>query len=683
MYQELHQNIILYKKDLVPAIFSDENYSTMSRRQYYKVAKGRNGTGYIFVHSITRPDIIAKIEAKFGKIPPKPIEEKEILQISGSAQSYYSCIEGLSLSQIEKYTVKFSIFQALDRKSEEIKAHYSRFNQRITKIKLHEELLKHYNELAYENGLEVMTSDRFIERYYIEKYVKKGRGYDCVLHKNIGNQVARKVFDREELFINRLFARFRPYKPNKAEIDEYYQGFKAGTIEVINIETGECYSPDEFPNLSTSTIYNYISTWENYVATTAIRSGDRQKLMAATKPYKTFDRVKYSGSIISVDDRQPPFFYDDKRNRVWFYNAVDIASEAIVCWVYGKDKKGLITEFYRQLVANFAEWNLNLPDEIECESSLNSSFKDSFLKQGSMFQNVTIHANNARAKACERFWERFRYEIEKKRYGWIARFFAKSEANQMTADQAKKIPILDYDEIVENCIQDIENWNNAEHSQAKGKTRWEVFLENQNPTLQPTRYINFTRDLGRMAKSSCNAGIIRFDNDKYLIAKDGKIATSDTLLNIMSKVEGKNIEIYSLNDNDGGILKAYAYIGDVMVCEIMKQPSIGSRAKCEKTEEDLKNDLIVNKYITTITAYQQRRANELREEKLLIIDNRQKILNNKFQVRKNNISTVFNSKLNEINVLETKIENESEKDYCRQQNKDWRNLATDLAMEQI
>ena len=75
---------------------------------------------------------------------------------------------------------------------------------------------------------------------------------------------------------------------------------------------------------------------------------------------------------------------------------IDLGNEAFTCWVYGTSKEGIITDFYRQMVRNYAEWNLILPAELESEMSLNSSFVDTFLKEGNMFQYVRIEATQTR-----------------------------------------------------------------------------------------------------------------------------------------------------------------------------------------------------------------------------------------------------------------------------------------------
>ncbi|MDB5284057.1 MAG: hypothetical protein JWO06_3132, partial [Bacteroidota bacterium] len=79
-------------------------------------------------------------------------------------------------------------------------------------------------------------------------------------------------------------------------------------------------------------------------------------------PYGSMERPAYAGSIISVDDRQPPFKWGEGAgNRMWFYMAQDLGSTAFTTWVYCDTKEVIIFLFYRQMFRNYAAWGLSLP----------------------------------------------------------------------------------------------------------------------------------------------------------------------------------------------------------------------------------------------------------------------------------------------------------------------------------
>ena len=452
----------------------------------------------------------------------------------------------------------------------------------------------------------------------------KRDGYASLIHKGHGQTNALKVDDFHLELLNNMFTGL-DHKPTYAEVAQTYEGFLNGYVEVINEATGEIYKPKDFKSLSVATVWNHLSKWENKIGNYLSRSGDRQRYMALFKPYHKLLQPQFAGSIISIDDRQPVFEYENGK-RLWFYNAIDLGSEAFTCWVYGKEKAGIILEFYRQMVRNYAMWGLSLPAELEGEMNLNASFKDTFLQEGNMFQYVRIEANNARGKRIEQYYRPLRYNYEKKREGWLARPFALSESNQARTDKKQIIP---FEDIVKGCLADIQTWNNTEHSKIKGMSRWDVFLSMQNPNLRPINYHGILPYLGFKEKSSVNAGIIRFRSDKFLLGMDGVICTGDKLIAMMQQVEGKDVDIFYLDDNFGSILKAHIYIDNRFVCEAVPQPGY-NRARIEQTKEDLLNRELMSKYTNTIESFGRRQKNEL--HKLTIIDNRPVTTGNSFQL---------------------------------------------------
>ncbi|TWP23497.1 hypothetical protein ETU10_07175 [Apibacter muscae] len=456
-----------------------------------------------------------------------------------------------------------------------------------------------------------------------------------------GKQNARIVTDETLTILNGLFANVK-HKPTPTEIYRYYDAFLNGYAEVYNEQTGELYNPKEFKKLSESTVRHYITKWENKIGTYRKRAGDRVRHMEQTKPHHQLQQPKYSGSLVSIDDRQPPFAYNGKK-RVWFYNAVDLASGCLIAWVYGKSKEGIIIEFYRQLVRNCAEWGVSIPDGLECESNLNSSFKDTFLKKGYMFQNVRIEPNNPRGKAIERYNGAFRYELEKQREGWIARPKAKSESNQSGTGKVLELP---YERIIDECLGDIETWNNMPSKQDSTLTRWEYFLQNQNPDLKPINWAGFMPFLGYKEKSSCSAGYIRLQGRKRAIAENGEILTGAGLIEKLKQIEGKELDIYWLDDNEGKVLKALVYYQGRFICEVMQMPTY-NKAVIEQTDADLEAKKLQDSYVMTVENFGKHQARALAP--INIIDNTPKTLNNKFQIRN---KTRIRPSTQEIKILE-------------------------------
>jgi hypothetical protein len=537
--------------------------------------------------------------------------------------------DSLSLDAQDKHIINASILQAV------LKLGIARRTERLNKAGS----LRGINTSLWEDAMsfielkELQTPDTFFctlprsYRSFIDDALKpfKAEGYKGIVKKYKSNKNALKVrSSKEEKLLNDLFGT-QKHKPTSTEIARQYEAFLNGYLEIVSNKTGEVYNPKDYNQIGTSTIANYLSRWENKIGNEAARSGDRQKLINKFSPHHSFERPEFAGSLYSIDDRNPPFEYE-KGKRMWFYNGIDLASEAFTCFVWGKTKEGIILDFYRQLVRNYHEWGFNLPDGLECESSLNSSYKNTFLRPGAMFQDVRIESNNARGKKIERYFGKLRYEIEKERVGWLARPFAKSESNQ--AGSARKT-IIPYDRLTQESLQDLQDWNNMPHALFPEMTRWEYFVENQNPDLKPTNYKAIIPHLGYKTETSCNAGIIKLQRGEYLLGNDESIASGEELLRLMRKTETKEIDIYWLDDNQGKVFKAFVFIGDQYICEAIQKPR-PNRASIERTPEQKKQMQLMDAYVRTIGAYQKLRKNEL--EPVSIINRAPRTLNNKFQI---------------------------------------------------
>ncbi len=369
----------------------------------------------------------------------------------------------------ERYIINASVMQAV------LKLEQARIAERINKRKscagvvesLRYDVESFQNHLRAKHKVEhtLPVSIRF--KSLLKEF--RDNGHIAIIKdpNGTGKQNARKVFEREEMILNGLFKN-QLHKPTPSEIARSYDTFLNGYAEVYNQDTGELFNPKEFPKLSKGCIISYINKWENKLSTHKARSGDRQVYLGNFKPHHQMDLPTLAGSIISIDDRQPPFVYNKQNDRVWFYLGVDIASQAFTTIVYGKTKEGIIVDFYRQMVRNYTEWGFCLPWELECESSLNSSFKDTLLRPGAMFQEVKIEANNARGKYIERMNGKLRYEVEKDALGWLARPTAKSEANQLSSAKKQIIP---YDILVNERMLELEQWNNSAHPEHKNLSR--------------------------------------------------------------------------------------------------------------------------------------------------------------------------------------------------------------------
>ena len=633
-YQFSHNEIAVELDELVPRFWNCLK-SLQSELYRYKekpfgikrLQVGGNGRK-LLINFDTLPTNIQEALGDPRKVN-HPLEP--FFEFDADAVRYYGKFKraGLALKpeEQEKYIINASVMQAV------IKLEQSRIQERI-KMRgslrgITETLI--YDVESFQNSLKVIhqvehtlpTSKRFkecLKQFKTESY------YSLIKDPNgTAKQNARKVDDRMEMLFNALFKN-QLHKPTPTEVARNYDAFLNGYAEVYNEDTGELYNPKDFKSLTPATIISYINKWENKISTYKSRSGDRQVYMGDFKPHHQMDLPTLAGSIISIDDRQPPFVYNSQGDRVWFYLGVDIASQCFTTFVYGKTKEGIIVDFYRQMVRNYTEWGFCLPYELECESSLNSSFKDTLLRPGAMFHEVKIEANNARGKYIERMNGKLRYEVEKSAFGWLARPKAKSEANQLSSAKKQIIP---YDILVNERLLELEQWNNSPHPENKDCSRWDYFAQNQNPNLKPTNWNAILPVIGYKTPTSCNGGYIKLQGKKRAIAEDGKILTGEALIQQMKIIEGKEFDVYWLDGNDGQVLKALVYLNDRLICEVMEMPRY-NRATIERTDADNEAIKLQSAYVASVDAFEKRQRNRI--ENIQIVDNTPIAINSNFKI---------------------------------------------------
>jgi hypothetical protein len=456
-----------------------------------------------------------------------------------------------------------------------------------------------------------------------EKASANGRqGYEAFIDSNFGNDNSKIVTDDVVDLLNNLF-RKQQHKPTPSEVADQYLAFKRGEMDMVINDSGEILNPDDYPEISHGTVLHWLRKWELKAPASAIRTGNRQLFIQEQIPSHKKYSPLYSGSKLSIDDRQPPFEYGPSQ-RAWFYMAQDLCSKAWTCWVHGKTKEELIQNFYRQLVRNYSEWGIKLPYELECEMSLNSQFQTTMLADGAMFGKVNMIANMARGKRIEREFRDMRYGDEREDEGWIARPFARSESyraapKKTDQDKPKFIP---YNTIIERSLGHIANWNNAEHPKHRGMSRWEVFMTMQHPSLQPINWRSILPHIGYSTRTSVNAGQALLQGGEWLMGNNGAVSTGPELINYLKAVNNKDIIMQWLDGNNGEVLQAHVCtIDGRFICEAIKKPGYNT-AVLEQTEEDNASITILSKYVATVTGFIN--ENKKKSEAVTVIDNRPK-----------------------------------------------------------
>lgn len=517
---------------------------------------------------------------------------------------------------IEKYKINAGVLEAL------VALETARINERL---KLGEKSLKgvtsslfadahSFNEYLfakYDYKHTLNSNERSFKRQFKAFKDAKNPLYTVIIDpEGKRRKNALKRDDKTNELLEALFGG-REHKPFASEVANEYSAFLAGYLEITNKTTGETYNPSEFKALDKRTVTLFLSKWESKIGTHAKRSGDRQKFYNKFIPYSDLDQPEYAGSGLSIDDRNPPFYYNEKKQRIYFYLGKDLASEAIIAWAYSKTKTGLMEQFYKNLLSNCHKWGVPVPDYLECERALNWGYRDNLLKSGNMFQNVHMIPNMARSKRIERdFWD-LRYKMERKQKGFVARPHARSEANQ-TKTAFEKIPVIPYEEQIPMHLKNIIKWNNMPNNQDKSMSRFDYFLKKQHPKLQATNYEAFIKFIGDKTETSCKLGQMKLQGKNWYIGNKSEIFTGDRLIQVLTQIEGKSIDVYSLEDDQGKIYKALVFSkkDGRFICEAQPKPR-GARTPIERTTQHKDAEQILAKYKTTVIRFMQDRASSV------------------------------------------------------------------------
>lgn len=414
---------------------------------------------------------------------------------------------------------------------------------------------------------------------------------------------AKKVKYREQELLLALITKLG-YRTTAKELHSYYERFRCGLVELA--VDGEILDPkDDYPELSLRTVQGFRNRFCVKSAVDAEMPEDRQKNITRYVPSQSYNRPQYSGSVVSVDDRQPPFLYrtaSGATQRAWFYLGIDLHSEVFLAAVDGRDKQGLIRKFYTQLVENSDHYfGGNMPAEIECESSLNSELvREGMLQDGVVFDHVTMHANNARAKRIERYFRDLRYGIERKVRGFKARHYGKTEMNRMMEKEAYVFE--SYDALVSQVYTGIDEWNRSAHSVDGDKTRLEILQANQAPNRRSPHWKEVLSYAGRRSVVTMRGGVWHFGQTRWLPGFGKEYALGDDLENILLKVWEKKVEVFYLKDaQTDEVKRAQAYVGGSYVCDLVHQDQV-QRAKVERGERDKVNQGRFFKYYQSLNA---------------------------------------------------------------------------------
>ncbi len=113
--------------------------------------------------------------------------------------------------------------------------------------------------------------------------------------------------------------------------------------------------------------------------------------------------------------------------------------------------------------------------------------------------------------------------------------------------------------------------------------------------------------LGNKTQTSCKRGVVKLQGMDCLLGDDGEIYFGERLIRLMELVEGRQLDVYWLDANDGTVIKALVYLrGETqLICELLPKPTY-SWSKIGRTPNDNANRELMSKYVNTIDGFMKK-----------------------------------------------------------------------------
>lgn len=576
-------------------IMTASNYKQLSARKRINVVRSGKGQGH---YALVAVDSIPTI---YRKMVDELYPGGDTVRLEGWITSNYETDQaavaffndraktGLDLTQekVKEYVVNASVLNTCIKlynrasASKKLMGEKYDWEKMATTIKTLKEKFGH-----------TLPASTMRFRKKVAEYKKFG--YACLISGKFGNQSARKVDHKTERLIVGIAC--LENQPWNTSVLEMYNMFVCGELEVYDVETGELFDPADFTDksgepkvLSESTITNYLNRPKNKLLI-AQRHVSRTTFMHEQMPHMHRHSGEFSLSQITMDDVDLTRKLKDTKQRVHAYYAYDVVSQCVVGASYGRTKdQRLVVECFRQMFRLIEREGWGMPAGIEVENHLMSDYKDGFLQAGVAFPFVRFCApQNSQEKYAEQMNGAKKRSIIHKNHAGIGRFYGKgkwrteskkiSDANNDTWEDKD---YFSYDELVADDRRDCEEWNNALHPNQKrypGMTRWEVLLENINPSLHPLDKLTLARYIGERVETSIRR------NSTVRVAYDDWWLSDTSVLERLQPNDYK-VTAYYLPDENGKPTDVYLFQGEHYIDHVERVETY-NRVMAEQTDED-------------------------------------------------------------------------------------------------
>lgn len=573
-------------------VMSKANYEALAKRRKLNVVRRGGGPGTPAL--VEWDSIPERFRMRLMETNPMDGDSRLIEYIKANyeydreAVAYFAADTRLSADKVREYSTEASILncvRGLYRKAEA--------SQRMMGGSFSwGQMAKCIEILRSEYPSNLPTSDRRFKQKYL-RYCKEG--YGALIEGTIGNENRRKVSAELERLI--VMIACMPNKPFAKDVLGIFESFMAGETDIVDTDTGELMERTAYVDrqgrpltLGLTTVASIMNQPRNRTLISAKTMG-RTTFYHNVMPHVHRSRPMYAFSQITFDDRDLPRKLKDTRLRPKAYYAYDCASQACVGYAYNRLKtRDLVVDMFRNMFGLIIRNGWNCPAEVEVENHLMSQWRESFLKAGEVFPFVHFcAAQNSQEKYAEALNNSKKYTIEHKNHTGIGRFYAinprKRTESLKVSDETNEVyeepQYYSWDQLIEEDIRDIEEYNNSPHPDQKrypGKTRWQVLVENMNPDLKPLNKPFIARYIGHEVETS-----IRRDSYCRVMCEEWAISGPE----VLERLEPNNVRVtaYCLTGDDGKPYEVHIYQGENYI-DSLKKIERFNRAKAEQTDAD-------------------------------------------------------------------------------------------------
>ncbi|WP_107039927.1 hypothetical protein [Brumimicrobium mesophilum] len=594
----------LYKE---ACIITKHLYDALRDRGHLNVVRQGKGKGnYALVEfESIRNDIKEQIENLV-----KPIEEvynvlEDLIEPDNEAIRYFATQyrkpEGglLPPAKQREYCTNAIILNAC-------KKFYSKNVAKKKKGWIWDKLSQSVNDLDTEKYVFKLPSTPVTLKRAFARYEKES--YMGLVHGGHGNDNPRKINDAIERIILSISA--MKNKPFNNWIVEMYMSFMAGSTEIVDMQTGELFNPEDFYHkgapvtFSEATVWNYVNEPNNQALLAKYRT-DSHQYNNNHRPHVHRHAPKFSLSKISLDDRDLPRKLKNGK-RVKAYYAYDVASGCVIGASYSRDKDTkLFIDCIKDMLQFLGRNNYGIPMEMEVEHHIVNNFRNDLMKAGMAFPFVRwCNPGNSQEKRAEHFNKSKKYGYEKRYQEGIGRWYAKSEAHRTIVEKVfdgennnYKEKQFDYGDLVADDIHTIELYNNDLHPNQrkyKGKTRMQVLEENINPNCNDFDDVIWSKYVGDKTTTSIKRNqYMRVNYQDYGIPS----------IDVMKQLQPNNYEVdaYYIRNEEGNIDYVDVFQGEEYICRAEPIATF-NEATAEQTDKDRENMLQQQKFISSYDA---------------------------------------------------------------------------------